>query len=110
MKNFLFVLVSVFPLFLISCSSTEEASQESEQAPVKVKDTTKIGIVHRVCQRNHQSWTNVSARLMDGTIIAGYTCDDSRMRQSQPADFFFVQSGDTIVYCGEKVLEVKFKD
>ena len=107
MKNFLFVLIAVW---CVSCSSVGDASQESRQAPVEVKDTIKSGVVHRVFQRNHQSWTDFSARLMEGTIIAGFTSDDSRISQSQPADFFFVQPGDTIVYCGEKVIEVRFKD
>ncbi len=109
MKNFLFVLVSAFSLSLTSCLSIDNESQETEQVsmePQKIKQ----GVVHRVFQRDHKSWTDFSARLMNGTIIAGYTIDESGISQSQLADFFFVQPGDTIVYSGEKVLEVRFKN
>ena len=111
MKNFLFFLGAIFSLSLTSCSSTStEETPQPEQVSIEVKQEIKQGVVHRLFQRNHKSWTDFSARLMDGTIIAGYTIDDRGISQSQLADFFFVQPGDTIVYSGEKVLEVKFKD
>ena len=66
--------------------------------------------MHRVFQRDHRGWTDLSVRLRDGVIISGYSRDGIEIEQTQQRDFFFAQPGDTIVYSGEKVLEVRFKD
>lgn len=111
MKNFFICFGTIFSLSLTSCFSIDSKSQEAEQLSMEPQEIKqKQGVVHRVFQRDHRSWTDFSARLKDGTIISGYTIDDSRISQSQLADFFFVQPGDTIVYSGEKVLAVRFKD
>lgn len=68
------------------------------------------GVVHRVFQRDHRIWTVFSVRLTDGNILSGFCCDKDNYENMQIKDFFFAQPGDTIVYSGEKVLEVKFKD
>lgn len=109
MKNFLFVWVSAFSLSLTSCFSIDNESQETEQLSMEPQEI-KQGVVHRLFQRDHRTWTEFSVRLTDGKVIAGYSYDGNEIRQSQEEDFFFVQPGDTIVYSGEKVIEVRFKD
>lgn len=106
MKKFLFVLVAVFSLSFISCFSNKDKLQESEQTPVKTQEI-KSGVVHRI----FQGWTVFSVRLRDGKILVGFCSNlyDCKGKK-QIKDFFFAQPGDTIVYSGEKVLEVRFND
>ena len=100
----------ILAFWCVSCSSVGDASQEPEQVSAEVQNTIKSGVVHRVFQRDHRGWTDLSVRLRDGVIISGYSRDGIEIEQTQQRDFFFAQPGDTIVYSGEKVLEVRFKD
>ncbi len=109
MKKFLFVLGVIFSLSLTSCSSVEDKLQKPEQVSMETQEI-KQGVVHRVFQRDHRIWTVFSVRLTDGNILSGFCCDKDNYENKQIKDFFFAQPGDTIVYSGEKVLEVKFKD
>ena len=72
-------------------------------------ETTNV--VHRIFVRHYKSRTIKNVRLRNGHILAGeYFENVIGSECDQISDFYFVEEGDTIVYEGKKVIEVKFKD
>lgn len=99
MKNFVF-LVGIF--ILVSCSGSNAEIENTE---------TQSGIVHRVFVRHYRSSTLKSIRLTNGNCLSGKFFENViGSEQDQMSDFYFAEEGDTILYQGEKVIEVKFKD
>ena len=68
----------------------------------------KRGVVHRVYKSYFRTENIVEVRLTDGTILKGRNLSDTG--KNQPDDFYFVAEGDTIIYDGDDIIEVKFKD
>lgn len=104
MKNFVF-LVGLF--ILVSCSGSEKQSFNAE-----IENTeTQSGIVHRVFVRHYRNSTVKNIRLTNGNCLSGKFFDSViGLEQDQISDFLFAEEGDTILYQGEKVIEIKFKD
>lgn len=118
MKKSFFVFFAVISLSFTSCSSSnEETHQESEQARVETQEVKKeiiknqSGIVHRVEKDFFKSRALTSVRLKNGKILSG-TVETATFGydKDQIENFFFAQPGDTIIYDGDKVLEVRFKN
>ena len=98
MKNFVF-LVGIF--ILVSCSFNAEIENTETQS----------GIVHRVFVRHYRSSTLKSIRLTNGNCLSGKFFENViGSEQDQMSDFYFAEEGDTILYQGERIIEVKFKD
>lgn len=99
MKNFVF-LVGIF--ILVSCSGSNAEIENTE---------TQSGIVHRVFVRHYRSSTLKSIRLTNGNCLSGKFFENViGSEQDQMSDFYFAEEGDTILYQGERIIEVKFKD
>ncbi len=114
--------MAIFSLSFTSCSfSNEETHQEPEQARVETQEVKKevkkeivknqSGIVHRVEKDFFKTRALTSVRLRNGKILSG-TVETAIFGydKDQIENFFFAQPGDTIIYDGDKVLEVCFKN
>ena len=110
--------MAIFSLSFTSCSfSNEETHQEPEQAWVETQEVKKeivknqSGIVHRVEKDFFKTRALTSVRLRNGKILSG-TVETAIFGydKDQIENFFFAQPGDTIIYDGDKVLEVCFKN
>ena len=101
MKKIVVIIVLVLVSIVVALSfETQEVSQE-------VEETQKIGVVHRTFVRQQKRRTDKLVRLQDGTILSGEFIGSLN---TQISDFCFVEKGDTVIYNGEKVIEVKFKN
>lgn len=106
MKKIFFITAS-FSLILSSCFSNAGKLQDSEREAMEAQEITR-GVVHRVYESKFKTENIFYVRLNDGTVLEGEVAIYAGMLGHE--DFFFVQPGDTIVYNGEEVLEVRFKD
>ena len=107
MKNFVF-LVGIF--ILVSCSGSEKQSFNAEIENTENTET-QSGIVHRVFVRHYRNSTLKSIRLTNGNCLSGKFFENViGSEQDQMSDFYFAEEGDTILYQGERINEVKFKD
>lgn len=99
------ILIAIVVLGLSSCGYTIAVGNSNYNTKIKK------GVVHRVITNDYNGWSTTRVRLQDGTILTGGVNEGKIGKDnSQNWDFFFVAPGDTIVYCDDKVLEVKFQD
>ena len=101
-KFFCFIMILlVMPFY--SCSKMKDNSSYSETENSKEK---RESIVFRTCHSFVALGRLCSVVLEDKTILhqaIRFTYDEL------PSEFFFLQKGDTVVYSGDKVLEIRFK-
>ena len=123
MKKIFSSILSMVCLTLVSCAeggireigadnsvlvAEESAPYEESVKSAPKQKVNKRGVVHRVYKSYFRTKNIVEVRLTDGTILKGRNLSDTG--KNQPDDFYFVDEGDTIIYDGDDVLEVKFKD
>lgn len=119
MKKIFLGILSMVCLTLVSCvengadgplfvGAEESAPYEESVKSAPKQKINKRGVVHRVYKSYFRTKNIVEVRLTDGTILKGRNLSDTG--KNQPNDFYFVAEGDTIIYDGDDVLEVKFKD
>lgn len=93
-----FLAVSAAIISLTSCTTgTPEAVQDKE---------VRESVVHRVYKAHGGSVGHYFVRLEDGSILKKTLA----VYHGIPDDFFFLREGDTVVYSGSEVLEIRFKD
>lgn len=108
MKKISFILIAVFSLTLIACSE-ENAKVSPQNISKRIKEKKcKFGVVHRVCESYFQYENVFFVRLIDGKVLKADIGNTTRLEKLK--DFYFVQPGDTIVYDGDDIIEVRFKD
>ncbi|MFR8206356.1 MAG: hypothetical protein ACLU99_08475 [Alphaproteobacteria bacterium] len=62
-------------------------------------------VVHRFFKSDDKYDSQYSVRLMDGKVLKKVL----NTKLGTPDDFFFLREGDTVVYSGDKVIEIRFK-
>ena len=99
------------PFVLISFFSTQNEGDVDplnniEQREVLKREVkTKEGIVHRVFKAEGRLKCQYSVHLQDGKVFLKRLT----IATDSPDDFFFLREGDTVVYSGDKVIEIRFK-
>ena len=83
--------------------------EEPLKAEVKNKPEVEVkareSVVHRFFKSDDKYDSQYSVRLMDGKVLK--TVLNTKL--GTPDDFFFLREGDTVVYSGDKVIEIRFK-
>ena len=102
MKKSFFVFFVVISLSLISCSE-----ENATVSPWEISKN-KFGVVHRVYESYFQYENFFFDPLTDGKVLEAGVGNNSKLEKLK--DFYFVQPGDTIIYDGDEIIEVRFKD
>lgn len=82
----------------------EPLKTEAKNKP-EVNMEAKESIVHRFFKADEKYDSQYSIRLQDGKVLKRVL----NIKYDTPDDFFFLREGDTVVYSGDKVIEIRFK-
>lgn len=101
MKNIFFIVMFSFVVFALSSCAGADASGIAQEVL-----TTKGTVVHRVFKADGRYTGQYSIRLCDGKIFRKLI----DIPGDTPDDFFFLREGDTVVYSGKKIIEIRFQN
>lgn len=87
-------------LLVVSFSSCSKVENDAVASSEKKEST-----VFRVFKADEQAFTQYSVLLKDRTVLQRTMA----VYQEVPSEFFFLKEGDTVVYSGDEVIEIRFK-
>ena len=102
MRKFFSFVMMLLVVSFSSCSKVEnDAAEVSNESVPEQKEST----VFRVFQADEQTFTQYSVLLKDKTVLQR----KKAVYREVPSEFFFLKEGDTVVYSGDEVIEIRFK-
>lgn len=108
MRKFFSFIMIFLVMALSSCIKMEKKSSfsETKNNSTEISKETKKSIIVRVFQSPTPAGSVYYVLLEDNTILEeAINCT----LHQKPSEFFFLQKGDTVVYSGDEVIEIRFK-